>query len=183
MLMGVGLVVTAVGAFGLVSSGGAGTATASPTPNLPTSAPSPSPTVAPSSPPAATPTPDPDALVRAFLTNLVLQVKAGTQASLLDALDPAVVARYGADACRTQLGSIPADPDYAIVVNTVSTAAPWDYASDGKTTTIPDALAIDATVTVGGVKGASPSSSTRTLHLHLVDGVVRWFTDCGTPLP
>jgi hypothetical protein len=182
LLMAIGLVVTTIGAFELVSSAGGGTAAASPTPGLPSPAPSPTPAVTAVAP-TTTATPDPDALVGAFVANLATQIGAGTQVALLDALDPAVIARYGVEACRTQLASFPPDPTYGIVVNTVATPAPWDYASDARTTTIPDALAVDAIVTGGGVNGATPSSATRTLHFHLVDGVVRWFTDCGTPLP
>ncbi|HEV8544721.1 MAG TPA: hypothetical protein VGQ64_00380 [Candidatus Limnocylindrales bacterium] len=174
ILIAVGLLVTAAGAIGFVSSGGARTATASPTAGLPTETPFDTPTPAP--------TPDPEALVRAFTVDLAAQIRDGTQAELLDALDPAVIARYGRDACRSHLTSFPPDPTYSIVVNGVADPAPWDYASDGKATTIGDAVAVDTVVTGGGTGSATPSSATRTLHFHVVDGVVRWFIDCGTPL-
>ena len=182
LLMAVGLVVTALGAYGLINTGGSGSAAVSPTPGLPSVAPSPT-VAATAAPPTVAPTTDPDALVREFVANLQTQIRAGTQVALLDALDPAVISRYGTDACRVQLASFPADPSYTIVVNAVAAPAPWAYASDGKTTTIPDGRAVDALVTSGGASGASPSPASRTLHFHLVDGAVRWFTDCGTPLP
>jgi hypothetical protein len=181
VLMGVGLVVTAIGAFGLLSGGSAGTASASPTAGPPTGTPSTT-AVPPTVIPSSAPTPDTEALVRAFAANLAQQINAGTQGNLLDALDAAVIARYGAPTCAAALGTFAADPSYSIVVNAVAAPAPWDYVTDEKTTTIPDALAVDAVVTGGGINGATPSTATRTLHFHLVDGAVRWFTDCGTPL-
>ena len=59
----------------------------------------------------------------------------------------------------------------------VSSPAPWDYTTDGVTTTIPDALAVDASMTAKG------STAATVLRLAIVDGEVRWFTYCGTPLP
>ena len=57
-----------------------------------------------------------------------------------------------------------------------SPAAPWDYTTDGLTVQIPDAITVDASITAKG------ATETLAFHVAMVDGEVRWFTDCGIPI-
>jgi hypothetical protein len=99
---------------------------------------------------------------------------------MVDALAPAVFERYGRAACEAQLGSQAPEPSRAFEILEVGAPAPWDYERDGLSTTIDDAIAVRARVT-----GPTPSGDVTDeaeLHVQLVDGEVRWFSDCGTPL-
>ena len=53
--------------------------------------------------------------------------------------------------------------------------------TDGRTTKIPDATAVDARVTGADANGPV-STVDRELHVQIIAGVVHWFTGCGTPL-
>jgi hypothetical protein len=133
------------------------------------------PSVASTAPrPAATP--DPFTRVAAFTSVLVPAMRDADAATLVAILHPATLERYGTDACLAELGRLN-DPTFDIVVHGVRSPEPWAYRTDGLTTTIADALGVDASVTANG------STAATELHLAIVDGEVRWFTDCGTPLP
>jgi len=110
------------------------------------------------------------------VTNLITAYRSATVGSLAGQLHPAVIARYGEAACRTSLGGIAADPAYALVVKSISQPGAWDWTTDGRTSKITDTLTISVDVTRSG----APSSTE--IHLVVLDGVVRWFSDCGTPL-
>jgi hypothetical protein len=138
----------------------------------PTATPVPVPTASPAPP---SPTPDAEALIVAFYEGLDPAIRAADADILVPLLHPATIERYGEPACRTYLGGL-ADPTLDIVVATVAGPAPWDYITDDLTTTIPDAWTIQAAFTSQG------ATSDRELHVALVGGEVRWFTDCGTPL-
>jgi hypothetical protein len=122
-----------------------------------------------------TATPDPFSRVSAFYQALVPGVRDADADVLAALLHPATIERYGRDACVQSLGQLN-DPTFDVIVHGVGPPAPWDYATDGVTTTIPDALAVEATVTANGATEA------RELHVAIVEGEVRWFTDCGTPI-
>lgn len=183
----VGLLVAGVGVAGaLGSAGGPATAAASGAPiaspatsasPAPAATSTPTPTPSPTPTPTPSPTPDPDTLAKAFLVDLVGAIRAGDADSMLPRLHPAVIDRYGEAACKQELETRSADPTYEIVVQVVRPPAAWDYTLDGATTTIPDAWTVDADVTALGQVTA------RELHIAPIDGEVRWFTDCGTPLP
>ena len=96
-------------------------------------------------------------------------------ATLVAILHPATIERYGVDACLAALSRLN-DPTFDVLIHAVASPAPWDYTTDGVTTTIPDALDVDASITT---QGATTVSS---LQVAIVAGEVRWFTDCGTPL-
>jgi hypothetical protein len=157
-------------------------ATASPAPTAP-SVPASVPPDASTNPsvPAATTgpasTPDPFTRVLAFFSELVPAThEADLDAEALVALlHPATIERYGQAACVDALART-VDPTFDVVVHGVGSPAPWDYVTDGLTTTIPDALAVDASVTSNG------ATDVRTLRVALVDGEVRGFADCGTPI-
>jgi len=131
--------------------------------------------------PAPSATPTADRLIATFIGTLTTAIHDGHRTDFADLLDPVVIARYGIDQCRALLGSRDPDPAYSITIAAPASPAPWDYVTDGLTTTIPDAIAIDAVVSDLPPGGGSPTATSRTLHVHVVDGAVRWFTDCGTP--
>jgi len=181
LLVVAGLVTIAVGTWGALSTGALPTTTEAPTesPTATASAtasiePSAEPTPVPT--PTASPTPDPAALTRAFFVDLVAATRAGNIVSMLPRLHPAVIDRYGEAACQENLSTRAADATYEILVRSVGDPAPWDYVTDGLTTTIPGTWTVQADVTSAGTTEA------RELHVTPVDGGVRWFTDCGEPL-
>ncbi len=119
--------------------------------------------------------PDPFTRVSAFYSLLIPAIRDADADTLMSVLHPATIARYGLAACQAQLGSLD-DPTYDVIVHGVLSPAAWDYTTDGLTTPIPDAIAVSASVTANG------ATETRELHVAMVDGEVRWFTDCGTPI-
>ena len=175
--MVVGLALVAFAATQAFSN--AGTApTATPSPSVAASS-SGSPVAATPSPtlePSPSPTPSVDDLVRSFLEQLAFAIRTANRSAMLDRLDPAVIARYGLDACRAALATRPADPTFAVVVTAIHEPAAWSYDSDARSTAVPNAIAVDARVTANGV------TAPEVLHLSVIDGQVHWFTDCGTPI-
>lgn len=187
-----GAVLVVVGAVVMASAGLRFLSAApSATDGTPTSGPTPTTitTIAPAtasptaSVPAASPTPDSDAMVRAFFESLASAIRNGSVASLADRLHPAVIDRYGADACAGSLAASVADPNYAVQITAILPLAAWDYTTDDRTTTIPSAWEVDAKVTATDPSSGQPATADRVLHVAPVDGQVRWFSDCGTPLP
>jgi hypothetical protein len=192
-LLVAGIALIAIGAIGMLGAGSTSGApsegTASATPSSTTvgsgasttpasAAPSPTPTATPdptASPVSPSPTPDAETLIVAFYEGLDPAIRAADADTLVPLLHPATIERYGEPACRTYLGGL-ADPTLDIVVESVAGPAPWDYVTDERTTTIPDTWTVQAKFTSQG------ETSDRELHVALVGGQVRWFTDCGTPL-
>lgn len=141
-----------------------------------TSSPAPTATPVPTASPAPpSPTPDAETLIVAFYEGLDPAIRAADADTLVPLLHPATIERYGEPACRTYLGGL-ADPTLDIEVESVAGPAPWGYITDDLTTTIPDTWTVEAVFTSQG------ATSDRELHVALVDGEVRWFTDCGAPL-
>jgi hypothetical protein len=187
VVAGIGLV--AIGGAGFVSGSGGATLPAT---TLATSAPTgagPAPTTrasiavtpSPTTPPTTEPTVDTLAIVIAFFDELERAVHDGAQETLADRLGEAVIDRYGADNCRAFLAAKEPFPEQGFEILGVRGPAPWDYVTDELTTTIPGATTVDANVTAPDATGAI-TTVRRDLHVQLVDGVVRWFTDCGEPL-
>ncbi len=189
-LLAVGIVLIVVSAMQLTgASGDATAATGSPTatgstpPASPerTTGPAASATPAPTPPPSTAPTPvlnaspDPEAMVRTFYAALVPALRTGNVETFVPLLHPATIVRYGEAACRAQLAG-QADPTFDVDVISVSTPGGWDYVTDERSTQIDDAWTITADVTQAG------TTSRRELHLAPIDGRVRWFSDCGTPV-
>ena len=112
----------------------------------------------------------------AFVAAFVQALRSGDSTFLFDRLDPAVIARYGEQACRA---TVPGLFDSTAALTLRSTAGPrtFDYVSDNKSVAVPHVY----TFTVDGVLGGQ--SATRHYHLALVDGRFRTFFDCGVPLP
>ncbi len=106
---------------------------------------------------------------------LVPAIRSNDVATLRAKLHPATIERYGEAACRTYFTALN-DPAFDVVVHDVRPPAAWDYVTDGRTTSIPDAWEVAADLTSQG------KTEARALHVALVGGEIRWFTDCGTPL-
>ena len=185
----IGAVLVSLGAAGLAGAGplaptSAAGPTAAPTP---TSGPTPIPSSSPANPTASTPAPTPTAteapsptpdrlaLVQALYARLVPAIRGPDVETLLALLHPATIERYGEPACRTYFAGL-RDPTFDVVVRSVAPPAPWIWERDGRSTTIADAWAVQADLTANG------SASSQEIHVAVVGGEVRWFTDCGTPL-
>lgn len=107
-----------------------------------------------------------------FLAALQRAQRAGDAGFLLAHLHPAVIERYGQDACRAFV-SEPADPTSTFAVVKVDHTGPWDYTSDGQTTTIADTVFVVANRVAHGQEQAQVD-----VHVAPVHGKQRWFTDC-----
>jgi hypothetical protein len=102
---------------------------------------------------------------------------AGDSPRMAELLHPAVIDRYGAEACVAYLESI-AEP--AVLIEPLEELAfgDWSYERDEISTPIVDALTLRVRVTTGD---AEP----RNQEVHIAvrpDGSLGWFTDCGEPL-
>jgi hypothetical protein len=106
-----------------------------------------------------------------FLAKLQQAERAGDADFRLARLHPAVIDRYGDDACRV-IASEPPDPTSTFAVVRIDHTGPWDYTTDGKTTTIAD------TVFVVVDRTAEGQTEQVTAHVATVDHQYRWFTDC-----
>jgi hypothetical protein len=111
----------------------------------------------------------------AFVANLVAATRDGDVDALLGRLHPAVLARYGVDACRYYLAGAGALPLDVVVRETTSTAT-WDWASDGVSERIADVALVEVSRVVDS------ETVVQELHFARVDGALRWFTDCGDPI-
>ena len=118
--------------------------------------------------------PAPETLVD-FVAALERAIANGDGAFLRARMHPAVVERYGAAACDAFAAG-----SHTPVNFTVQSATPpgvYAWATDGLSRDIPGTNSVNVT---GVVDGQSQSA---TIHVAFVDGLWRWFTDCGDPLP
>jgi len=92
---------------------------------------------------------------------------------LVSRLNPAVIERFGVDACRANLTFTP-DPTAAFTVKSVTGPQPYDYNTDTRTTTVPNTLFVDVDQVGGG------STQAVTVHLTPVNGQLTWFRNCGS---
>jgi hypothetical protein len=116
-------------------------------------------------------------LVAMFVQELVDAYHAGSVSVLVPRLHPEVIARYGEAACRASLGAIEPDATYAVSVRSIGPLATWDWVSDGRTTPIPNTVTVAVDLVRAGARSAAE------FHFAFVDGQLRWFSDCGAPLP
>lgn len=110
-----------------------------------------------------------------FVENLGTSLRTSNHAFSLDRLHPAVIERYGQEACQSYLNSID-DPSFDIEILEVGDTSDWDYQTDGLSTTVPNTYTVLANLTSGGETVQS--------EVHFAvgeDGKLRWFTDCGEP--
>lgn len=183
LALAVGLLLVGVGAVGALTEAARSPTTAiAPSPTTPaasaqttTASPEVSPTPPPTADTSPIPTLDREALVRTFFADLVTATRERDADSLFAWLHPATIERYGEAACRTFLENRE-DATFQVVVTSVGEPETWPYTTDEVATTIEDALTVAAQVTNSG------NTIERELHVVVLDGQVRWFTDCGTPL-
>ncbi len=112
-----------------------------------------------------------------FLAAFVPAQRSNDSTYLVDQLHPAVTDLYGLTQCRASIDAAAPDPSYAITVSKVTGPGSWAYNPDGRSIPVASVYTVTATVTSGGQKAS------RVLHFGWVDGELRWFTDCGAPLP
>lgn len=89
-------------------------------------------------------------------------------------LHPAVIDRYSADECRAAVDD-PADPAARFENPQIDHVGSWEYASDGKTTTIPNTTFVNAKR-----YSAAQSGEQVVLHIAKSGGKWRWFTACSS---
>ena len=106
-----------------------------------------------------------------FLAALQRAERNGDAEFRLARLHPAVIERYGEDACRSFVIE-PPDATSTFDVVRVDHTGPWDYTSDGETTTVDDT----AFVVVDRV--ARGDQNQVEVHVAAVGNEYRWFADC-----
>jgi hypothetical protein len=148
--------------------------TAPPTPTaVPTPTPSPDPPTAPPSvPPSAPPTLDP-ATPEEFADALLAAFQSADTQYLFDRLHPLVFERYGERQCRRHVNGFAADPSASWTVLSSSGPAPWEWETDGLTTTVSDTWTVSIEI---------PDEGQGEVHFAPSEGTWRWFVDCGDPL-
>ncbi len=99
----------------------------------------------------------------------------GDAPTLVARLNAATVERYGAEQCQAYAESVAGTGLDADRIATRELAS-WDYTTDERTTTLVDVVAADLERTVNGL------TLPQTTHWQLVDGRYTWFTDCGSPV-
>jgi hypothetical protein len=169
-LMVAGVLLAAGGGIGLATNGGGGTPVAGGSPggtSSPSASASPSASPSVSLSPAAESVPD-------FLATFARAVRRGDAPFLLARLHPAVTDLYGQQQCETFLASI-RDRTRAYEVLSMSALMPYVYDPDGRSIQVGDVFSVRVRQTANG------TTTTNIIHLGLVDGQIRWFTDCGTP--
>ena len=156
-----GAALVVVGVAGVLAGGGDG--------------PSPAAEGAPVTPASSTPAVTaPDEDVQAFVDGLAAAIRNGDQAFLLARLHPEVLRRYGDAACGARMATF-RDPTLQFAVHAVGAPGPYEWATDGRTTTVA------ATVTVAVTRTQRGTPSETEIHLTRVGREWRWFTDCGDP--
>ncbi len=177
ILAAVGALLVAVGIIGAAASatsagdadGDVAVATTAPPP--PTSEPA---TTGPTSTTAITDVADPGPAVRSFYDAFAAALRSGDTAFLLDRMDPEVIARYSEATCRAYASRLPR-PEYQVEVVSIDGRTAFDYATDDRSTTIPDAVKVRIATTSGGSRTEADA------HVRVSGTDVHWFTDCGEP--
>jgi hypothetical protein len=114
--------------------------------------------------------------VEAFIEAYNAAYRSGNVQTLFDNLHPAVLERYGAEACRTYLEQVIEEP-VELELLQAEPLESWNWERDDRSTVVPNALAVLVNFTAQG------QSEQREVHFALrEDGTLAWFTDCGEPL-
>ncbi len=108
-----------------------------------------------------------------FIVDMGEALRVGDEVLLFDRLHPVVLERYGEEQCRTYLETLEV-PDLVLEFRDVTGPEPWDWTLDDLTTPFAEAY----TVTLYNSQAGGETE----LHLVLVGGELRWFTDCGDPI-
>ena len=111
--------------------------------------------------------------IAAFLPQFEHAVQVNDSAFLAAALDPAVIARYGAEQCDQIFAASKPDPTARFTFSAFTAGPePFPYAGDGMTTLVQNTYNVAVARTADGV------NSDGAIHLSVHDGKVGWFTDC-----
>jgi hypothetical protein len=121
--------------------------------------------------------PDPATITTgAFFHTLNAAMESRDVDMLLANLHSVVVERYGTQGCRVYLEMVVEDPPSYQVLE-VTEQESWTYDTDGRTTTLENVYRVV-------VDSIAQGETTRAeVHLAREDGHLRWFADCGDPLP
>ena len=115
--------------------------------------------------------------VVAFYEGFNQEIADGDAAHLFETLHPAVLERYGEEACRTRLEEVVLNPLVVEVLELVDFGV-WTYDQDEVLVDIEHTYSVE-------VRLALPDGSTVEQEAHVAlrdDASVGWFTDCGEPL-
>jgi hypothetical protein len=110
----------------------------------------------------------------AFLNQLAAAIRSGDVTLMESRLNPAVIADYGASACRATVATY-TDPTAAFSVQSASAPADYRYVVGGVAKVIPDTLTLHVSFTQHG------TSAPEIIHLSRTpNGTLTWYTDCGS---
>lgn len=109
-----------------------------------------------------------------FLDQLAGAIRSGDVSFMASRLNPAVIAHYGASACRATVATY-ADPTAAFSVQSVSAPADYRYVVGGAAKVIPDTLTLHVTFTQHGTPAPEVIHLSRT-----PQGTLTWYTNCGS---
>lgn len=104
---------------------------------------------------------------------------------LVARLHPSTIERYGEAVCRESVKRQTPDPGWTIRVKKVSELGLYDYTSDQLSTVVNGVYTVTAVRQTGlaSQTGQKSPPAESDIHLALVEGKVRWFSDCGAALP
>ena len=124
--------------------------------------------------PASSGGPEADhAAIEAFLPAFAHATQVGDVDFLTNALDPAVLARYGKPQCAADLGAVPADATANFVLRAFTSGPePFTYSSDGQSVVVQNTYSVAVSRTANGVTSDSD------IHLSVDSSGAHWFTDC-----
>ena len=127
--------------------------------------------------PPATGSPGVTDAIDAFIQAFNGAFQDGDSDPLYQLLNPAVIDLYGEEVCRAHLGEIIQTPTSLEYLDSTRVGV-WDWELDGVITPVDFAYAVQLNYTSQG------QTTKQEVHLTLPgDNSVRWFTDCGDPLP
>lgn len=114
-------------------------------------------------------------LVLAFFDQFNAAQSAGDWEEMVDLLHPAVLERYGGEACQSYLSSA-VNPEVELEVLSVTDFGTWMWSMDDVTSEISQTFTAQVRVHIG--------QDTAEQEVHAAfrpDGTLGWFTDCGDP--
>ena len=116
-----------------------------------------------------------EALVRTFVGDFDRAQQALDVEFLVDRLDPLVIERYGLTQCTSYLTAT-AGSVSNLEIESVTGPGTFQFTTDGLTDSVSgDSYRVELTLEANG------TLTSATPNYHVIDGVVRWFTDCGNP--
>ncbi len=117
-----------------------------------------------------------DAEVGMFLNDLAGWFRNSDSNNLLARLHPVIRGTYGDEQCRAFTASLQSED---LTIETISVGKPdlWRFTLDDANFVVNDTVSATARRSEGGTTTES------VIHVASVGGQLRWFADCGDPLP